>query len=112
MATFQLDDCTKRSEELLRETRKIFEEYEDLNLKTDALPETMQPSDGKIKLVFVGQYSAGKSSIIKMLSGIDTVIGADEKKAAEWFKRLEKSGDGSTMCIAGYSTCKEFRASR
>ena len=33
MAHFQLDDCTKRSEELLRETRKIFEEYEDLNLK-------------------------------------------------------------------------------
>ena len=77
MVHFQLDDCMKRSEELLKATRKIFEEYKDLSLKTDALPETMQPSDGKIKLVFIGQYSAGKSSIIKMLSGIDTVIGAN-----------------------------------
>ena len=39
----------------------------------------MKPSDGAIKLVFVGQYSSGKSSIIKMLSGIETEIGASIK---------------------------------
>ncbi len=88
MAHFQLDDCTKRSEELLRKTRRVFDEYKDLALPLSALPETMQPSGGKIKLVFVGQYSSGKSSIIKMLSGIDTLIGAEiktqESQAYPW----------------------------
>ena len=64
---------------LLESTRKIFSEYADLKLKFLPLPETMKPSDGAIKLVFVGQYSSGKSSIIKMLSGIETEIGAGIK---------------------------------
>lgn len=77
MTNFQLEDFTARGGKLLDATRKIFSEYADLKLKFLPLPETMKPSDGAIKLVFVGQYSAGKSSIIKMLSGIDTEIGAD-----------------------------------
>lgn len=77
MTNFQLEDFTARGGKLLDATRNIFSEYADLKLKFLPLPETMKPSDGAIKLVFVGQYSAGKSSIIKMLSGIDTEIGAD-----------------------------------
>ena len=80
MANFQLEDFTRRSEKLLSDTRKVFSQYkdlkEDLNVDENSLPKTMQPEDGAIKLVFVGQYSAGKSSIIKMLTGIDVTIGA------------------------------------
>ena len=80
MANFQLEDFTRRSEKLLSDTRRVFSQYkdlkEDLNVDENSLPKTMQPDDGAIKLVFVGQYSAGKSSIIKMLTGIDVTIGA------------------------------------
>lgn len=79
MTNFQLEDFTARSGKLLDSTRRIFSEYSDLGLKFLPLPETMKPSEGAIKLVFVGQYSSGKSSIIKMLSGIDTEIGAGIK---------------------------------
>ena len=79
MTNFQLEDFTARGGKLLDKTRKIFSEYADLGLNFLPLPETMKPSDGAVKLVFVGQYSSGKSSIIKMLSGIETEIGAGIK---------------------------------
>lgn len=73
MNEFSLNIYSNKAEELRQETKATFEQ---LNLATDVLPATMQPDDGAIKLVFVGQYSAGKSSIIKMISGIETEIGA------------------------------------
>lgn len=73
MNEFSLNIYSNKAEELRQETEATFEQ---LNLVTDVLPATMQPDDGAIKLVFVGQYSAGKSSIIKMISGIETEIGA------------------------------------
>lgn len=73
MSEFSLNIYSNKAEELRQETEATFEQ---LNLPTDVLPATMQPDDGAIKLVFVGQYSAGKSSIIKMISGIETEIGA------------------------------------
>ena len=68
-----LSKYTIEAEKLLKEAKSKFRE---LKLAAASLPENMQPDDGAIKLVFVGQYSAGKSSIIKMLSGIETGIGA------------------------------------
>ena len=81
MTNFQLEDFARRGGILLDATKKVFAEYKDLEIGIDekSLPETMKPSDGPVKLVFVGQYSSGKSSIIKMLSGIDTEIGASIK---------------------------------
>ena len=88
MSDFKLDDFTQRSVRLLERTRAIFERYSDRIDKKIELPSTMQPADGPIKLVFIGQYSSGKSSIIKMLSGIDTKIGAaittDEPQSYPW----------------------------
>lgn len=92
MANFQLGDFTRRSEKLLNDTRKVFSQYkdlkDDLNVDENSLPKSMKPDDGAIKLVFVGQYSAGKSSIIKMLTGIDVTIGAgiatQEAHAYKW----------------------------
>ena len=79
MTNFQLENFAARGGKLLTATRKIFSDNADLGLKFKPLPETFKPADGAVKLVFVGQYSAGKSSIIKMLSGIDTEIGAGIK---------------------------------
>jgi len=79
MTNFQLEEFAKIGEKLLNDTRKVFAEYDDLGFGEVDLPETMQPADGAVKLVFVGQYSAGKSSLIKMLSGIETEIGAGIK---------------------------------
>lgn len=76
MTNFQLEEFANRGSKLLKAAQKTFDEYKDLGLREVSLPETMKPSDGAVKLVFVGQYSSGKSSIIKMLSGIDTKIGA------------------------------------
>ena len=82
MSDFKLDAFTRKGGELLEKTKKVFIEYQDLGiteLNFKNLPDSMRAADGAVKLVFVGQYSSGKSSIIKMLSGIDTEIGAGIK---------------------------------
>lgn len=85
MKDFTLHQYTERAELLLDQAKKTFS---DLHISADDLPQNMRPAEGAIKLVFVGQYSSGKSSIIKMLSGIDTDIGAaittQEAKSYDW----------------------------
>ena len=85
MKDFTLHQYTERAELLLEQAKKTFSE---LHISADDLPQNMRPAEGAIKLVFVGQYSSGKSSIIKMLSGIDTDIGAaittQESKSYDW----------------------------
>ena len=54
----------------------IQQEYQKLNLDDSALPKVLSDSASVIKLVFVGQYSAGKSSIVKMLTGQEVEIDA------------------------------------
>lgn len=73
MKEFNLSKYTTQAEKILTETKQVFQK---MDIPMDELPNTMKPNEEAIKLVFVGQYSAGKSSIIKMLSGIDTGIGA------------------------------------
>ena len=70
---FQLSKFTKRGEEILNDVRREFERF---NIDDSELPKSFSDGDDAIKLVFVGQYSAGKSSIIKMLTGEDVKIGA------------------------------------
>lgn len=73
MEEFQLSKFTKEGAQLLR---GVTEEFNRLGIDSSRLPKTFPDDSGKIKLVFVGQYSAGKSSIIKMLTGEDVAIGA------------------------------------
>ena len=66
----KLAEYSQRSAELREKTQKAF---------TDAgLDFSIRESKtGAIRLVFAGQYSAGKSSILKMLTGrTDIAIGA------------------------------------
>ena len=73
MEELQVKEIADRAESL---RKRAIEKFLELDIQTEDIPATMQPKDGPIKLVFVGQYSAGKSSLIQMLSGIETEIGA------------------------------------
>ena len=73
MEEFQLSKFTKEGAQLLRE---VTDEFNRLGIDAANLPKIFPDDSGKIKLVFVWQYSAGKSSIIKMLTGEDVAIGA------------------------------------
>ena len=73
MEEFQLSRFVKEGSDLLRD---VTEEFNRLGIDTSKLPKIFPDDSGKIKLVFIGQYSAGKSSIIKMLTGEDVEIGA------------------------------------
>ena len=73
MEEFQLSKFTKEGAKLLRE---VTDEFNRLGIDSSRLPKIFPDDNGKIKLVFIGQYSAGKSSIIKMLTGEDVAIGA------------------------------------
>lgn len=72
MEEFQLSNFMQKGAQLLQEARK---ELQDAKLDDSILPKTFSDEE-VLKLVFVGQYSAGKSSIIKMLTGEDVAIGA------------------------------------
>jgi small GTP-binding protein len=72
-----------RTKEALKE--KAVRALNDAGVSRDAEAE----NSDKVKIVFAGQYSAGKSSIIKMLTGDDTVatgakITTEETHAYEW----------------------------
>ena len=79
---FQISEFTKRIKELTDRTERAFR---DAGMQL-VFEETCK---GTIRLVFAGQYSAGKSSILKMLTGRnDIAIGAgittQETHTYEW----------------------------
>lgn len=77
---------------LLEETEKTLKEVTTkakLELPLDELPTSVSGENRKLRIVLVGQYSAGKSSILKMLTGEkDIAIGAaittQNSKIYEW----------------------------
>ncbi|MBR4643013.1 MAG: 50S ribosome-binding GTPase [Selenomonadaceae bacterium] len=73
MEEFKLVKFTKEGAKLLRE---VTDEFKHLKIDASRLPKNFSDDGSKIKLVFIGQYGAGKSSIIKMLTGEEVAIGA------------------------------------
>lgn len=73
MEKFQLSEFAREGESILTAVRR---EFKNLKMDESKLPKALSDNDATVKLVFVGQYSAGKSSIVKMLSGADVEIGA------------------------------------
>lgn len=59
-----------KSKSLLDKTKKTLKK---LNVDTSQLPKSVYDSNKPISLVFVGQYSSGKSTILKALTGINTI---------------------------------------
>lgn len=72
----QLDIWLKKIKDILEESRCVLQEVK--YSKVADLPQSVSDSEGKsISIVFAGQYSAGKSSILKTLTGMDDIkIGA------------------------------------
>ena len=60
----------EKSQSLLNKIEKLFKE---IDVDTSDLPKSVYDSNNPISLVFAGQYSAGKSTILKALTGIKTI---------------------------------------
>ena len=65
---------TAKSEELLQKVKSLFD---DINYSSDSVPNSVYADGEPISVVFVGQFSAGKSTILKALTHIEEIeIGA------------------------------------
>lgn len=72
MRDFNLEKYSQQNKSLLN---KIKMKCNELGIDKELLDD-LDGKDANVKIVFVGQFSAGKSSIIKMLTGEDVAIGA------------------------------------
>lgn len=69
--SIELEKWARKCSTLLENTKRT---YEELGISTDLLPQYAFDGDKPISLVFAGQYSAGKSTILKALTGIDDIV--------------------------------------
>ena len=80
------EDCL----ELFHETRETFlqSQKEEVRLKAEGVPSTFVDKNKSINIVFAGQYSAGKSTIISILTGEHLEIGqgvtTNQVRSFEW----------------------------
>lgn len=84
--TISIAVWTARSKELLQKVSGILKE---IGIEKSNLPKSVYESDKPISLVLAGQYSAGKSTILKALTGISTIatgekITTQESQVYEW----------------------------
>ena len=68
---------TEKSEKLLQKVKELFD---DINYSSDTIPDSVYEDGKPISVVFAGQFSAGKSTILKALTGIEDIeVGAGVK---------------------------------
>lgn len=65
-----ISDWTQKSELLLQKVKDVLEQ---VGYKESSLPTSVFDIEKPISIVFVGQFSAGKSTIIKALTGIEDI---------------------------------------
>lgn len=65
-----ISDWTQKSELLLQKVKNVLEQ---VGYKESSLPTSVFDIEKPISIVFVGQFSAGKSTIIKALTGIEDI---------------------------------------
>lgn len=75
-----ISDWTQKSELLLQKVKEVLER---VGYKESSLPTSVFDIEKPISIVFVGQYSAGKSTIIRALTGIEDI------KIGEGIKTME-----------------------
>lgn len=77
MNNIYLDRINRDALSLFDETREAFRKssIEKLKGKVDFVPKQFVDADKKIRIVFAGQYSAGKSSILSIMTGQQLEIG-------------------------------------
>lgn len=79
MAEFELQKLAKEGNALLAEAKNVLKKTKIDNIDEiiKEIPETIITDEKKLKIVFAGQYSAGKSTLIKALTGNnDIAVGA------------------------------------
>lgn len=75
----EMHDWIVRGNALLQQSKEILSSApsENIKVKANRIPESVLDSKSEINIVFTGQYSAGKSTILKVLTGRDDIeIGA------------------------------------
>lgn len=79
MATIEIHDWVERGQDLLERVSSAIEgaPSDQVRALHARLPKSVAPEDGAVRVVFAGQYSAGKSSILKVMTGReDIAVGA------------------------------------
>lgn len=81
-----LGEWSARCEQILSKAKGV---YTELGIPTSELPDSIFGGEKPISLVFAGQYNAGKSTILKALTGINTIVTGDgivtkESHSYEW----------------------------
>lgn len=77
MDKIKIQQLNKTSLDLFSDVRKAFasSSSEKLRLRSAYVPSKFVDDDKKVRIVFVGQYSAGKSSILSILTGQQLEVG-------------------------------------
>lgn len=77
MDTIKIEQLSKNAQTLFSDARKAFSTSSSVKLKERSkfVPRTFVDEDKKVRIVFVGQYSAGKSSILSILTGQHLEVG-------------------------------------
>ena len=77
MDTIKIEQLSQNAQTLFSDARKAFSTSSSVKLKERSkfVPRTFVDEDKKVRIVFVGQYSAGKSSILSILTGQHLEVG-------------------------------------
>ena len=77
MDTIIIEQLSQNAQTLFSDARKAFSTSSSVKLKERSkfVPRTFVDEDKKVRIVFVGQYSAGKSSILSILTGQHLEVG-------------------------------------
>ena len=78
MKTLKLRQWAEKGQALLNRAKKVLKDapFDKVRDFAQRVPGEVAPPDESVQVVFAGQYSAGKSSILKALTGEDIEIGA------------------------------------
>lgn len=79
MSSVEIHQWVTRGQELLVRVTSTIEEAPSLKIRSLAvrLPKNVTPAEGSVNVLFAGQYSAGKSSILKAMTGREDIeVGA------------------------------------
>ena len=80
MKEVHIHSCLKRGRALLKKAEKVLKDapFDKVRELAQRIPSTIASDDGPLQIVFAGQYSAGKSSILKVMTGREDIeIGPD-----------------------------------
>ena len=77
MDTIKIEQLSQNAQALFSDARMAFSTSSSVKLKERSkfVPKTFVDEDKKVRIVFVGQYSAGKSSILSILTGQQLEVG-------------------------------------